>query len=142
MIDPDIRPEAAHGTASDRIVRQFAALGAVMLLLLAARDFATRGATPMASSFVLAAALVLIAALLRPGTIRPVYTAATMVTTPIRIVVSAVLLRLMYYGIFTPLAVIFRMIGRDALARRRVNTDTYWTSKTMPTDMKSYFRQS
>jgi hypothetical protein len=63
-------------------------------------------------------------------------------TTPIRIVVSGALLRVMYYGIFTPLALLFRLIGRDALARRRTNAGSYWTPKTTPTDMKSYFRQS
>ena len=142
MIDPDIRNDESHDRAPDRTLRQFAALLAFFLWALAARDFFLRGAALRATVLVLLATADIMAGLLRPGLIRPIFTAATMLTTPIRIVVSGVLLRVMYYGIFTPLAVFFRLIGRDALARRRVDADTYWSPKTMPKDLKTYFRQS
>lgn len=143
MIDPEIRSETSDASVPDRVVRQFGALGALLLGGLAARDFFARADAVRGSWLALAAVTVVVAGWLRPGTIRPVFTAAMAITTPIRIVVSNVLLGVMYYGIFTPLALLFRLIGRDALARRRrAGAATYWVPKPRPADMKSYFRQS
>ncbi len=143
MIDPEIRSETSDVGVPDRIVRQFAALCALLLGGLAARDFFARADAGRGSWFALAAVAILVAGWLRPGTIRPVFTGAMAITAPIGIVVSNALLGVMYYGIFTPLALFFRLIGRDALARRRrAGAATYWVLKPRPADMKSYFRQS
>jgi hypothetical protein len=143
VIDPDIRHDTAHSPAvPDRTVRQFTVLLSLLLGTFAVRDFLARGATTSAVLLAVAATAVITSGLIRPGTIRPIFTGAMVLTTPIRIVVSAALLRVMYYGIFTPMAVVFRLIGRDALGRRRVNAPTYWAPKATPSDVKSYFRQS
>ena len=136
-----MRHDAHDAAVPDRTVRQFAALLGIFLGAFSARAW-LQGAVPKASWLALLAAVVVVAGLLRPGTIRPVFTGAMLITTPIRLVVSGLLLRVLYYGVFTPMAVCFRLIGRDALARRRPDAMTYWTPKTMPTDPKSYFRQS
>jgi hypothetical protein len=40
-------------------------------------------------------------------------------------------------------AIIFKLIGRDVLARRfRPEQDSYWTDKRGGEDLRSYFRQS
>ncbi len=49
---------------------------------------------------------------------------------------------LLYYGLFTPVALIFRIMGRDALDRRfEPDAATYWTKRKPVTDRKQYFRQ-
>jgi hypothetical protein len=64
------------------------------------------------------------------------------VTFPIGWTGSRLLLACLYYGIFTPVGLIFKLIGRDALARRsRPGQLTYWESKPMSADMRSYLRQ-
>jgi hypothetical protein len=142
VIDPEIRDDSGHALIPDRTVRQFAVLLGVVMAAFAVRNVLARGATAWALSLALAAIVIIVSGLIRPGTIRPIFTGSMVLTTPIRIVVSAVLLRVMYYGIFTPMAIVFRVIGRDALARRRVKASTYWAPKPMPTDLRSYVRQS
>jgi hypothetical protein len=52
------------------------------------------------------------------------------------------MLAVMYYGIITPLAVWFRLRGRDLLARKPApNRASFWAPKHTPSDMRAYFRQ-
>jgi hypothetical protein len=57
-------------------------------------------------------------------------------------VVSHVILALIFYGLFTPLAALFRLLGRDPLHRKpRRGIDSYFVPKTTPVDSASYLRQ-
>ena len=56
--------------------------------------------------------------------------------------VSQAMLLLMYFGLFTPIGLFFRLIGRDPLHRdRRAGVESYWTPKPVPVDVRSYFKQ-
>jgi hypothetical protein len=47
----------------------------------------------------------------------------------------------MFYGMVTPVALFFRLIGRDTLSRRhRPEIKTYWVPKRQVSDLSSYFR--
>jgi hypothetical protein len=49
---------------------------------------------------------------------------------------------LVFYGLFTPMGLLFRLIGRDPLNRRFDPTaQTYWTPHQTVTDGRRYFRQ-
>jgi hypothetical protein len=62
---------------------------------------------------------------------------------PIGWTVSRVMLAVLFYGVFTPVAIVFRVIGRDLLGlRHRGSVETYWTVKPGVTDPRDYFRQS
>jgi hypothetical protein len=81
--------------------------------------------------------------LARPPAIRFVYTGWMIAAFPIGWTVSRVMLAALFYGVFTPVAVLFRAIGRDPLAlRRRGDLETYWTAKPGVADSRDYFRQS
>jgi hypothetical protein len=59
------------------------------------------------------------------------------------LVVGEVLLLVIYFLVFTPVAMLFRIIGRDALARKiDRGAATYWRAKESRADVESYFRQS
>ena len=61
---------------------------------------------------------------------------------PIGWAVSHLILALLFYGLFTPLAALLRLIGRDALHRKpRHGADSYYVPKTTPVDPGSYLRQ-
>ena len=61
---------------------------------------------------------------------------------PIGWTVSLLLLALVYYAVFTPIAVVFRLIGRDALVlRRQPDAASYWREHEAPADVRRYFRQ-
>jgi hypothetical protein len=77
-----------------------------------------------------------------PQTIRPVFVAARMVTFPLGWIVSQFLLAILFYGVFAPCGLVFRLLGRDVLHRQRApDKATYWTAKPAATDVRGYFRQ-
>jgi hypothetical protein len=79
--------------------------------------------------------------LARPAFVRPVYVAATLITFPIGWTVSMVILICLFFGVFTPVALLFRLLGREVLMRRsQTGRESYWTSKPMPTSVHRYFR--
>lgn len=126
---------------SARKVRQFG-LGLAVFSLLLACWSAWKG---HASSRLLTACgtgtvLGLLCAAL-PGLMgRPVYRAWMGVSWAIGTVVSTVTMALLFYGMFTPLALIFRTIGRDALRLKRPAGESYWAALTIPKD-KSYLKR-
>ncbi len=80
---------------------------------------------------------------MRPAVVRPLYRLALAVTAPMGAVVSRLVLAAIYYLIFTPVAVAFRLSGRDELARRRrPGTSTYWLPKRGARAAADYLRQS
>ncbi|MGH7179419.1 MAG: SxtJ family membrane protein [Tepidisphaeraceae bacterium] len=78
-----------------------------------------------------------------PGSLRPLYVGLMVVSLPIGFVVSHVILAILFYGIITPIALIMRLIGRDAMDRAlRPDLPSYWREREPVTDMRRYFRQS
>jgi hypothetical protein len=80
--------------------------------------------------------------LMKPRLIRPVFVGWMVLTFPISWTLSHVLLGCLFYGLFTPIGLFFRLIGRDSLARRfRPEAASYWAPKPATADVHSYFRQ-
>lgn len=71
---------------------------------------------------------------------RYLYKAWMSVAFVIGSIVSPLLLGLLFYGMVTPMALIMKLIGRDALRLKRPNSDTYWTPLSIPED-KTYFER-
>lgn len=78
-----------------------------------------------------------------PRLLRWAFVGLTLLTLPIGIVVSYVLIAALFYLLFTPIALFFRLIGRDLMHRRfEPSAETYWTERKPATDVKRYLRQS
>jgi hypothetical protein len=135
---------------SDRQLRQFGlcALGALPLLgwLALGRPVPSSWTVFEAAAFSVLTTGGLLSGLLAwlsPRTLKPAFLAATLATLPIGLVVGELLLLIVYFGVFTPVAILFRLIGRDALRRRfEPAAPSYWTLKQQPVDVQQYFRQS
>jgi hypothetical protein len=127
---------------SDKTLRQFAGLFLVIFGGLAAYEVITAGPSRLAIAYGAAAALVGCAGLIRPSLIKPVFVGWSIVAFPIGFVVSTVILAILYFGLFTPLALAFRAAGRDVLGLRRRDTQSYWQPKAVAADPREYFRQS
>ncbi|HYN06263.1 MAG TPA: hypothetical protein VES67_02635 [Vicinamibacterales bacterium] len=139
MIDPALHEETAQVDA--RLLRQFAGLWLVFWGGLAAWQLYQGRPTRAAVLGGLAVALGAVG-LARPETIRPFFAALNAIARPIGAVMTRIVLGIAYYGLFTPLALVFRAMGRDPLFRqRRSGATTYWTARTGTQEPRRYFRQ-
>jgi hypothetical protein len=125
-----------------RTLRQFAGLWLLFFCGLALWQGLVRENTTAACLYGGLATVVGLAGMAHPPLIRPVFVACTIVTFPLGWVVSRLVLALVFYGLFTPLGVIFRLAGRDPLQLRyREGNETCWTPKPQAESVQSYFRQ-
>lgn len=123
-------------------LRQFAGLWLVFFGGLALWQGLVRAQTGLATICAALALTIGPIGLIRPGWIRPIYVGWMVLAFPIGWTVSQVMLALMFYGLFTPIGLVFRLVGRDALHRaRRPGVESYWTPKPAPAGPRSYFRQ-
>ncbi len=107
-----------------------------------------------------AGAAICLCSLISPAVARILYLGLTLVAMPIGFVVSFVLLAVFYFLLLTPVALVFRLIGRDALCRSwrgrpalaasRQGSPTqgqdalatsYWVPHKPSEDMERYFHQ-
>jgi predicted LPLAT superfamily acyltransferase len=79
-----------------------------------------------------------------PRMLWPVYAAMTILGVCISFVITPVILATIYFGLFTPLALFFRLRGRDPMQRRfEPDAATYWLPHrdvTRPRAPASYLR--
>ncbi len=81
--------------------------------------------------------------LLVPVIARPLYFVWYAATACIGLVMSNLIMGLLYYGLFTPMGLIMRVIGRDALALKwqKGKASSYWKDVPPPGPASSYFSQ-
>jgi len=73
--------------------------------------------------------------------VRPVYVGLTLVGWPIGFVVSHVLLATIYLLMFTPMAIVFRLTGRDPMRKKpHGKVDSYWIVREKQRSPASYLR--
>jgi len=117
-------------------------VGALVCLGLAAALY-FGAIAPHAWVFVGLAAYFALGLVAATGIIQPVYYTALVATFPIGLVLGPVILAIIFYGLFTPVALFFKLIGRDTMHRRFDEAaPTYWIERRTVTDVKRYFRQS
>ncbi len=76
-----------------------------------------------------------------PRSIQPVFVALSLVTAPIGMVIAELAMLFIFFVLFVPLAVVFRLVGRDNLRLRRREQETYWVKKSTPSSSSRYFNQ-
>ena len=128
-------------TPPKRTLRQFAGLSLLIFGLAACFQVVVRHQPRLARFFGALALGIGLPGLIRPAIVRPVYVGAMILAFPIGWTVSKIILACMFYGLFTPISLWFRLIGRDSLCRRRrPATESYWLPKSQSTDGSRYFR--
>ena len=145
MIKINLSPEP-------RVLRQFAWVGLFGLPLLTAfvvktaRGQAWSDVELWSDAAVLAvlalAAVALIALELGSGALaRALFVTLSAVAIPIGFVVSHVLIALVYYFVVTPIAMVFRLTGRDVLGKRLdPGMTSYWHERRGARSASSYFK--
>ncbi len=127
---------------SPATLRQFALLWLVFFLGLAGWNYFRLDRPLMGAILAVVALSIGLPGSIWPASVRWLFVGSMLLTAPIGWTVAQLLLALLYFGIFTPLAVLFRIIGRDQLLRSRPARDSLWLAKPSPADSHSYFRQS
>ena len=85
---------------------------------------------------------ILVSSLLSLRLTRVIYLGFILVTLPIGLLVSFLLLAIFYFGILTPLALMFRLIGRDTLHRKfDRDAESYWITHRQPNNLDRYYNQ-
>ena len=116
--------------------------------LCAGAIFAWRGGSPRAAAALCGAGgICFLTGLAAPRALGLVYRPWMKLAAVMGWVNTRILLGLMFYLVFTPIALVRRALGRDPLDRRfdenARGASTYWKRKVPPEDVRKYFeRQS
>lgn len=85
--------------------------------------------------------VVFAASVVKPRLILPVFVGLMLLAFPIGLVLSTVALALIYYLMFTPLGLFFRLIGRDKLHKGiDPSATSYWVERRGDVPLARYLR--
>ena len=127
---------------SRKVLRQFAALWLVCFMALGASQYFAKGRPQLGLALAAAAVIIGLPGLIWPPLLRWLFVACTVLTFPIGWLISLLVLWALYFLVLTPVAVFFRLRGRDLLGRKPApERDSFWEPKQTPSDLRSYFRQ-
>jgi hypothetical protein len=127
---------------SSRILRQFSVLWLLVFGAFAALRWFGGRPDAWAVALGVAAVGVGLAGLAVPTLVRPIFVGWMIAAFPIGWTVSRVVLATIYFVVITPIAGVFRLMGRDVLRLRRHRLETYWVTKPRPASPAEYLRQS
>jgi hypothetical protein len=89
-----------------------------------------------------AGAAIFLCSRISPAVTRILYVGLTLVGMPVGVAVSFIVLAAFYFLLLTPLALVFRLIGRDALCRHfNADATSYWVPHKPNEDPERYFHQ-
>ena len=129
----------------DRQLRQFGATALVVLPVLGwlwGGESATAVNPTVLAVTASIGAVAAVAGWFWPRSLKHVFLGLTLITIPIGMVIGEVAMALIYYGMFVPLGLVFRCIGRDVLQLKYDRqATTYWQPRKQSTDDASYLRQ-
>jgi Saxitoxin biosynthesis operon protein SxtJ len=124
-------------------LRWFAVFGTVAFLGLATAQYFRAEYVALAFLFLSLAIVTGLLGAIAPALLRPVFVGMMVLSYPLNWLVSHLILAFLFYCVFTSIGLIFKLIGRDALNRRREpDRATYWIAKQPAKGIRSYFRQS
>jgi hypothetical protein len=122
-----------------RQLRQFGAIGAVLLFTCA---WWQRDSAWTAGALLALGAVVLGCTVSRPQLFHRPFVWLSAILLPVGLVVSEIVLAAVFFLVFTPIGLCFRLLRRDALNRKfDAARATYWEDSPQPRSAESYFRQ-
>ena len=127
---------------TDRQLRQFAAIAALLLAALAIWQLAGRGSLVVIGCYAASAVIAAAIGLAKPRWLAPSFSCWMIAAFPLAWLVSNVVLVLVFFGLMTPLGLLFRLLGRDPLNRTWPGRqDSYWQKKPAADKPERYLRQ-
>ena len=126
---------------SDRMLRQFAVLCLIVFGGVAAWHGARGTADTWTWGLGIAGVGVGILGLVRPTAVRWIYAGSMVAAFPLGWTISRMILLALFFLVFTPVALVFRLIGRDALRLRAPAGGSLWIPKRVGDKATDYFHQ-
>lgn len=139
MIDPELKEST--GATSYRQLRQFAWIWLVFFGALAWFKGIRSHHETLAYILAVLAVVVWLAGVVKPRSIKPLYSVLMAVATPIGWIISNLVLAFVLYFVFTPLGWIFRWMGRDPLSLKPQDKPTFWEAMPPSDDVRRYYHQ-
>lgn len=121
----------------------FGALAALAYYEKLIFSFGLGGARMMlVAGFVTLGCLALLLSVVAPQANRILYVGLTLIAFPIGFVLSYVIMGTLFFLIIGPIAIVFRLLGRDPMDRSfDPSARTYWQPAKPARDKESYFHQ-
>ena len=126
---------------SAKMLRQFAVGWLVFFLGLGAWQYLGQGPSMLAFWFCPVAVIGAALGWFAPPIFRWVFVVWMWLAFPFGWLISQMALAILFYGVITPVALLFRIRGRDRLRRFKPgNASSFWMAKETPADVRRYFR--
>ena len=124
-------------------LRSFATIALIASALISLLLHLLKGLEFQWAAIIFAAGVVIfISRLVSLRLTRIFYLALILLTFPIGFCVSFILLAAFYFLLLTPLAIVFRLLGRDPLRRKSGPSEkSYWLTHRPPESLDRYFHQ-
>lgn len=128
---------------SRKELRNFGVISLIASVVLSLLLYTFKGLGIQWVVFVVGAGLIIfLSGMISVTLTRVIYLGLTLVTIPIGLAVSFLLMAAFYFLLLTPLGLFFRLIGRDPLRRKfDSGTKSYWLTHQSHNSPERYFRQ-
>lgn len=126
---------------SNKKLRDFSRIALLGFGLLAWVFYTKLNFTVGSIIFAILAVITPILGLINPRFVRPIFVVLSMVAFPIGLVISTVLLASIYFLLFMPLALAFRMCGRDSLCLKKTEGSNWLSYADYPKEPRRYYQQ-
>ena len=125
---------------SPRTLRQFAVASIIGFPLLGLLVGKLLSLDLLTGSIILGAVVCLVG-LPFPRLVLPIYLLLTALTFPIGLAISWIALIVIYYGLFTPIGLGLKLLGKDPMDRELRTSDTYWVKRKPTPPAANYYKQ-
>ncbi len=128
---------------SDKELGNFGRIAIIASILVATLLYATKGLTFKWCVLIVGIGfLFFVCSILSMIVTKWIYLGLTLITFPIGMAISFVLLAGFYYLLLTPVGLMFRLIRRDSLRRKHDRAaKSYWIARRPVDNIKRYFNQ-
>jgi hypothetical protein len=126
---------------SSKVLRQFAVLCLVVFGIMAGAGLWRGQRITVPVAIALAGIVGGLVGVVQPAAMRWIYSGWMIAVFPIGWTLSRLMLAALFYLVFTPVALVFRLVRRDALHLQRQDARSHWTPKAGTTSADQYFRQ-
>ncbi|WP_339908102.1 hypothetical protein [Symmachiella dynata] len=125
---------------TSRKLRQF---GGICAFALPGLGWLWGGSNSVIGGLAVVGVALAILGLVWPRGIQPVFLAMMIVAIPVGLVLGELGMLCVYFGVFLPIGIIFRLMRRDALQLKTARSSaSYWQAKSQPRDATRYYRQT